>query len=93
MINDRDEIQVEEVMDVTFTLDHRITGGFNFSQAILTVKEMIYNPDQLLKKPEKPSGSVRNGLKRTFGNSVSPFRPSPNGSSSSPSIPNRTSVS
>ncbi len=52
MINDRDEIHVEEVMDVTFTLDHRITGGFNFSQAILTVKEMINNPDELLKKPE-----------------------------------------
>jgi hypothetical protein len=52
IINDRDEIQVEEVMDVTFTLDQRITGGFNLSKAELIVKDLFQNPEVLLTIPE-----------------------------------------
>ena len=52
IINDRDEIQVAEVMDVTFTLDQRITGGFNLSKAELIVKDLFQNPEALLTRPE-----------------------------------------
>jgi len=51
-VNDRDEIQVDEVMDVTFTLDQRITGGFNLAQADIIVQELFRNPDALLNPPE-----------------------------------------
>jgi hypothetical protein len=52
VVNDRDEIQVDEVMDVTFTLDQRITGGFNLAQSGLIVRDLFQNPDALLQKPE-----------------------------------------
>lgn len=51
IINDRDEIQVEEVMDITFALDQRITGGFNLAQLELILKDLFQNPDALLEKP------------------------------------------
>lgn len=47
-----DEIQIEEVMDFTFALDQRITGGFNLAQAGIIVEELFRNPDALLKPPE-----------------------------------------
>jgi len=52
VVNDRDEIEVEQVMDVSFSVDHRITGGFNFGTALGMVHDLIQNPDDLLRRPD-----------------------------------------
>lgn len=52
VVNERDEIQIEQVMDVSFSVDHRITGGFNFSTALALCNDLIQHPEDLLKRPE-----------------------------------------
>lgn len=51
-INGRDEIRAEQVIDIAFTVDQRITGGFNFSTALDMCNDLIRHPEDLLKRPE-----------------------------------------
>ncbi len=52
VVNDRGEIRVEDVMEFSFAMDQRITGGFNLAQAGNIVKELFQNPDPLLTRPQ-----------------------------------------
>ncbi|MEE9912594.1 MAG: 2-oxo acid dehydrogenase subunit E2 [Deltaproteobacteria bacterium] len=52
IVSENGEIQIEDVMDVTFTIDHRIAGGFNFSKSLALSKDLVQNPDALLTRPE-----------------------------------------
>lgn len=50
--NELDEIRVEEVMNITFSQDQRITSGFHFAGAAALFIDLIENPEALMKKPE-----------------------------------------
>jgi len=52
VINERDEPEVEEVIDLKFSLDERITDGVYFTATIGLLTDLIENPEKLEAPPE-----------------------------------------
>ena len=52
IVNERGEIEVQEVMDINFSLDERITDGVNYAKTIGLLTELIENPEKLEIPPE-----------------------------------------
>ena len=52
VVNDRGEIEVTEVMDLTFSVDERITDGVYYAGAIALFIDLIENPEKLEVPPE-----------------------------------------
>lgn len=52
VVNERGEIEVQEVMDMTFSLDERITDGVYYAGTIGLLADLIENPAKLEVPPE-----------------------------------------
>jgi pyruvate/2-oxoglutarate dehydrogenase complex dihydrolipoamide acyltransferase (E2) component len=52
VVNDRGELEVEEVMDLKFSLDERISDGVYFTATIGLLTDLIENPEKLEAPPE-----------------------------------------
>ncbi|MFZ2054851.1 MAG: 2-oxo acid dehydrogenase subunit E2 [Candidatus Aminicenantales bacterium] len=52
VVNQSGELEVQDVMDVKFSLDERVTDGIYFVATIDLVKDLIENPEKLDLRPE-----------------------------------------
>jgi hypothetical protein len=52
VINERDELEVAEVMDLKFSLDERISDGVYFRATIELLSDLIENPEKLEAPPD-----------------------------------------
>jgi pyruvate/2-oxoglutarate dehydrogenase complex dihydrolipoamide acyltransferase (E2) component len=52
VVNERGELEVEEVMDLKFSLDERISDGVYYTATISLLTDLIENPEKLEAPPE-----------------------------------------
>jgi hypothetical protein len=52
VVNDRGEVEVQDVMDMTFSLDERITDGTYYATTINLLTNLIENPEKLEVPPD-----------------------------------------
>jgi hypothetical protein len=52
VVNDRGELEVQEVVDMNITLDERITDGVYFARTLEMLADLIENPEKLETPPE-----------------------------------------
>jgi len=52
VVNERGELEVEEVMDLKFSLDERISDGVYYTATIGLLNDLIENPEKLETPPE-----------------------------------------
>jgi len=52
VVNERGELEVEEVMDLKFSLDERISDGVYYTATIGLLNDLIENPEKLEAPPE-----------------------------------------
>jgi len=52
VVNERGELEVEEVMDLKFSLDERISDGVYYTATIRLLTDLIENPEKLEAPPE-----------------------------------------
>jgi 2-oxoacid dehydrogenases acyltransferase (catalytic domain) len=52
IVNDRGELAIEDVLDMTFSVDERITDGVYYAGAISLFIDLIENPEKLEVPPE-----------------------------------------
>jgi hypothetical protein len=52
VVNERDELEVEEVMELKFSLDERISDGVYFRTTIELLTDLIENPEKLEAPPD-----------------------------------------
>jgi len=51
-VNDRGELEVQEVVDMNITLDERITDGVYFARTLEMLADLIENPEKLETPPD-----------------------------------------
>ncbi|MBP7342305.1 MAG: 2-oxo acid dehydrogenase subunit E2 [Smithellaceae bacterium] len=51
-VSDEGELRIEEVMDLAFSLDHRVTTGVHFFKGIALYVDLLENPAPLMEQPQ-----------------------------------------
>jgi len=59
VVVDNSRIEVRDVIDIGFTIDERVTGGAYAASFLIMMKNLVENPEPLLKKPEIPEESIK----------------------------------